>query len=60
MKAINESEKKAIDFLKKTNVTIKIKFLKHDFYFQDDKEKRDIYKITLKREKKNYSFTFGQ
>jgi len=61
MKTINEYEKKAIDFLTNTNVTIKIKFLKYDFYFQEDKEERDIYKITLKREKqKNYSFTFGQ
>lgn len=60
MKTINEYEQKAIDFLKNTNVTIKIKFLKYDFYFQDDKEKRDIYKITLKRENKIYSFNFGQ
>ena len=51
---------KAIDFLKKTNVTLKMKFLKYDFYFYNDKEKRNIYKITLKREKQNYSFTFGQ
>ena len=60
MKTINEYEKKAIDFLKKTNVTIKIEFLKYDFHFQDDKEKRNVYKITLKRENKIHSFTFGQ
>ena len=59
METINY-EQKAIDFLKNTNVTIKIEFLKHDFHFLDDKEKRDIYKITLKRKNQNYSFNFGQ
>lgn len=59
METINY-EQKAIDFLKNTNVTIKIEFLKYDFYFHNDNEKRNVYKITLKRKNQNYSFTFGQ
>jgi hypothetical protein len=52
-------EKQATDFLNKTNTTFKAEFLKNDFYFQDDKEKRDIYKITLTRENRTMSFNFG-
>ena len=36
------------------------KFLKNDFYFDSNKEKRDIYEITLKRGTRNYTFNFGQ
>jgi len=50
----------AEDFLKKTGTEFSFKFLKHDHYFNDDKEKRDIYKITLKRGERSYTFNFGQ
>lgn len=50
----------AENFLQKTNTTLEIKFLKNDFYFDDDKEKRDIYQCTLKRGNRSYSFKFGQ
>jgi hypothetical protein len=53
-------EKQAEDFLKKCNTEISIVFLKHDKYFSDDKDTRDIYEITLKRGERKYTFTFGQ
>ena len=56
----SEYETQAENFLKETKTTFKAKFLKNDFYFPDDKEARDIYKITLKKEGKSYSFKFGQ
>lgn len=52
--------KQAEDFLKETNTVLKVKYLKYDKHFQDDKEMRNIYRITLKRGKKSYSFNFGQ
>jgi hypothetical protein len=57
---ISTYEQQAIDFLNKTNCTIEIKFLKHGKHFQDDKEERDIYEITLKRGGRSYTFNFGQ
>ena len=48
MKA-TDYEKQANNFLTKTNTVLKIEFLRYDYHFQDDKEKRDIYKITIKR-----------
>ena len=42
------------------NLEMKVEFLKNDFHFQGDKHKRDIYKITLKRGQREYSFDFGQ
>lgn len=56
----NEREKQAQDFLTKTNTTIDIVFLKNGKHFIDDKEDRDIYKITLKRGARKYVFNFGQ
>jgi hypothetical protein len=52
-------EQQAKNFLNKTNTVFEVEFLKHDVYF-DDKTKRDIYNITLKRGSRSYSFTFGQ
>ena len=40
-------EQSAIDFLKSTNTEFKAEFLRNGKYFPDDKEERDIYKITL-------------
>lgn len=56
----NEYDKQANDFLKDTNTKFKIKYLKHDKYFPDDEESRDIYKFTLIKDGKTYSGTFGQ
>ena len=45
--------------LQKTKREFKAEFLKHDKHFEDSKN-RDIYKITLKRGKRECSFDFGQ
>ena len=56
---MNEYEKQASDFLKKNNAEIKIEYLKTGKHFDGDKEDRDIYIITIKRDKKEYNFNFG-
>lgn len=52
--------KQAIDFLNATSTSFKADFKKHDFYFPNDKEQRDIYRITLKNKLHTYRFNFGQ
>lgn len=47
-------------FLNSKKIELKIEFIKNDKYFTDDKDKRDIYKISLKRDKREISFNFGQ
>ena len=42
------------------NLSFKAEFLRNDFHFVGDKDKRDIYKITLSRGNRKYSFEFGQ
>ena len=56
---MNEYEKQARNFLKKYNAEITIEYLKTDYHFQGDKEKRDIYKITIMRGVNYYSFNYG-
>ncbi len=53
-------EQQAQEFLQKTNTTFEAKFLKNDFHFDGDKEKRDIYEITLSRGDRKMVFNFGQ
>lgn len=54
-------QKQGADFLKNTNTSLKVKFLKNDYHFPEDKQTRDIFRITLKRQGKGvYSFNFGQ
>lgn len=60
MPEINEYEKQANDFLKATNTSFHTSYKRHDYYFPDDKEARDIYYITLKNSSHRYRFTFGQ
>lgn len=60
MKKTNEYEKQANDFLEKTGTKFSAKYLGNMPYFEDEKENRDIYQITLKRGKRQYSFRFGQ
>jgi len=57
---MEDYNKKAEDFLKETNTIFKVEFLKNGFHFEDDKEPRDIYLITLKRGERVYKFNFGQ
>lgn len=51
--------KKANDFLEATNATLKIVFYKYDYHFINDKQRRNIYKCILERNKKQYTFYFG-
>lgn len=57
---LTEYDIQAKDFLNKTNTEFKAEFLKNDYHFADDESKRDIYKITLKRNAREFSFNFGQ
>lgn len=57
---ISEYEKQADEFMKKYGVTMETKLLGNMPYFDDDKENRDVYQITLKRGNKTWSFRFGQ
>lgn len=41
-------------------IGFKAEFKEHGFHFEDDKNKRDIYTITLSRGTRSYSFQFGQ
>ena len=60
MKQTTEYRQQAIDFLQSTNTEFKAEFLRNGKHFADDKEVRDIYKITLKRGPRFYTFNFGQ
>jgi len=53
-------QQQANDFLIKTETEFICEFLKNDFHFSEEKEKRDIYQITLKRKNRKYTFNFGQ
>ena len=48
------------DFLKKNKITMTTVFLEHKSYFRDEKETRDIYRVTLLKGRKKYSTKFGQ
>lgn len=57
---ISTYEQQAIDFLQATGTTFEAKFLRNGKHFEDDKESRDIYEITLRRGNRIYTFNFGQ
>ena len=56
---MNEYEKQAMDFLIKTNSTLEVKFLKFDYHFTNDKEKRNIYIVKLSKGSRVFSFPYG-
>ncbi len=56
---MNEYEQQANDFLTKTGSTLEARYLKYDFYFPNDKQKRDVWEIRLKRGTREYVFNFG-
>ena len=56
----SEYELQTEKFLEETGTTIVSEYEGNGLFFPDDKESRDIYKITLKRNGKKYSFRFGQ
>ena len=53
-------EQQAEAFLKSTNTEFKCEFLFNGKHFCDDKEMRDVYRITLTRGRRSYTFQFGQ
>jgi hypothetical protein len=57
---MNEYLKQATDFLTKTNTTLVVEYLRSGKHFDDDDNSRDIYKCTLKRGHREYTFEFGQ
>lgn len=60
MTTTTDYQKQGTDFLSNHNITMKTKFIKNDLYFHDDKETRDIFRITFYRKDKRVSFRFGQ
>lgn len=57
---MSEYIKQATDFLIKMSAEIKVIFLDNDKHFDNDKDTRDIYQITLSRGTRKYKFNFGQ
>lgn len=55
----NNYLKQAQDFLKNHGSEMSIKYLRTGKHFNDDKEDRDIYEITLKRGSREFVFNFG-
>ncbi len=53
-------KKQALDFLEKTGTTLKIEFKRNGKHFDDDKDNRDIYSVTLSRGPRKFTFDFGQ
>jgi len=56
----SEYDKAAELVAKELGIEMITKFLKNDYHFADDKDTRDIYKVTLKRGNRKYSFELGQ
>jgi hypothetical protein len=53
-------DQQANDLLKSMNVKFNAKFIKYGYHFNDDKQCRDIYKVSFRRGKNSFSLTFGQ
>jgi|SRR5581483_1818525 len=53
-------EASAREFMEKTQTTMLVQFLYHGPHFEDDKDQRDVYQITLRRKNYTYIFKFGQ
>lgn len=59
-KKITGHNEQAEAFLNWAGTTFTTEFKEHAIYFDGDKERRDIYYITIKNEAHRYKFTFGQ
>lgn len=57
---VSTYERQAQDFLKATGATMTAEFIAHRKHFEDDETTRDVYKITLTRGRRSFSFEFGQ
>lgn len=53
-------EQQGEKFLQDTHTKMEVEFLYNGFHFDEDKEKRDVYKIILTRGNKSFVFKFGQ
>lgn len=60
METLNEYQKQALIFQIKYKVGFKTEWLKYGKHFEDDKQPRHIFKVTLSRNGKRFSFNFGQ
>jgi hypothetical protein len=60
LETITDYQKQALDFLAATNAQIEVKYLRTGKHFDDDKEERDIYKVTLSCKGRKFTFDFGQ
>jgi hypothetical protein len=58
---VNSEYDLAVDVVSKVfTFSFDAAFLKNDYHFKDDASTRDIYKITLNRGSRSFSFDFGQ
>lgn len=57
---MNKYDEQAQKFLEKTGTEFKAEFLRYGPHFEGEANKRDIYKITLKRGRREFTFNFGQ
>jgi len=53
-------EQQALAWLRDTDSTLEIAFDHTGKYWPDDKDERDVYRVTLTRQGHSYTFTFGQ
>lgn len=60
MKTLNQYQQQAQDFANKFGVKFKSVWLKYGKHFENDKQPSHIFKITLSRNGKLFSFNFGQ
>ena len=56
---MNKYEIQAQKWLKETGSSLKIEFVALDYHFNNDKEKRNIFDVTLSNKKGRYRFQFG-
>lgn len=52
-------QKQAQDFLTSTGTELKAEFKRFGKHFEDDKTERFIFKVTIKRGKRSFSFDYG-
>ena len=53
-------EKQAREFCEKYGIKMTTKYLGHFPYFEDDEEPRAVHEVSLARNKRTYTFRFGQ
>ena len=57
----NSQYSEAVELIRNEfDFSFEAEFLENNYHFQGDKDKRDIYSITLKRGARKYTFKFGQ